>query len=153
MNAKRALPRLMPPFYVLIACLAMVGLHFGLPIVHLPLAWWNLVGLLPLALGVALNLRADDLFRRARTTVRPFAESSTLVTDGPFRLSRNPMYLGFALVLTGVAILLGSVTPFLVIPAFVILIDRRFIRVEEGMLASKFGAAWQAYCARTRRWI
>jgi protein-S-isoprenylcysteine O-methyltransferase Ste14 len=149
MNGKK----LLPPTYVLIAMLAMLGLHFFLPIVQFDLSWWKLTGLLPLALGVVLDLNADNLFRRVRTTVQPFEESTALVTSGPFGLSRNPMYLGFVLVLSGCALLLGSLTPFLVIPVFMILIDRRFIRVEEQMLASKFGAAWQAYCAKTRRWI
>jgi protein-S-isoprenylcysteine O-methyltransferase Ste14 len=96
---------------------------------------------------------ADDLFRKLHTTVKPFEESAVLVTSGPYRLSRNPMYLGFVLILTGTAILLGSLTPFLVIPVYAALIDRVFIQAEERMLARKFGAEWQTYRGETRRWI
>jgi protein-S-isoprenylcysteine O-methyltransferase Ste14 len=63
------------------------------------------------------------------------------------------MYLGMALGLSGVALLLGAVTPLLVIPVFVLLVSRRFIAVEERMLAATFGQAFDAYRRRTRRWI
>jgi protein-S-isoprenylcysteine O-methyltransferase Ste14 len=112
-----------------------------------------LLGLLPLILGIAINVIADNLFHQVKTTVRPFEESSVLVTSGPFRWSRNPMYLGFVLILTGIGILLGSLTPFAIVLAFAVLIDRRFIQVEEHMLAAEFGAVWQAYIERTRRWL
>jgi protein-S-isoprenylcysteine O-methyltransferase Ste14 len=76
-----------------------------------------------------------------------------LLTTGPFRVSRNPMYLGMAAALLGVAVTLGSATPFLVAPVFGVLLARRFIRPEEAALASRFGAAWTAYARRTRRWL
>ena len=63
------------------------------------------------------------------------------------------MYLGFVLVLLGVAMLLGSLTPFVVILVFAAVIDRLFITVEEQMLKSRFGSEWQAYAKQTRRWI
>jgi protein-S-isoprenylcysteine O-methyltransferase Ste14 len=68
-------------------------------------------------------------------------------------MSRNPMYLGMVLILTGIALLLRSLSPFLVILPFAILLERSFIRVEEGMLARKFGPKWEAYKAKTRRWL
>lgn len=63
------------------------------------------------------------------------------------------MYLGFVLILLGLAILLGSLTPFIVVPLFAVLMDRAFIVVEEGMLAEKFGPVWLDYKQRTRRWV
>ena len=75
------------------------------------------------------------------------------MTEGPFRYSRNPMYLGFVLVLAGIGILLGSLTPLFVIPAFAALMDRQFIQMEEQMLRAAFGAKWQDYASRTRRWL
>ena len=63
------------------------------------------------------------------------------------------MYMGMILILTGIAILLRSFSPYLVIIAFVILIDRNYIRAEEYMLAEKFGEKWESYKATTRRWI
>ena len=74
---------------------------------------WNLLGLLPLGVGVLLNLNADQVFHQLPTTVKPFARSSTLVTQGVYQFSRNLMYLGFALILLGIAILLRSLVPYL----------------------------------------
>jgi protein-S-isoprenylcysteine O-methyltransferase Ste14 len=63
------------------------------------------------------------------------------------------MYLGFVLALIGLAILLGSLAPFFVIPVFALVIDRVFIQVEEIMLEAKFGQVWVEYKAKVRRWI
>jgi len=110
-------------------------------------------GAVPLVLGLALGIWGSNLFQRARTTIKPFETPTTLVTSGPFRLSRNPMYLGMAAVLVGVALMLGSATPFLVIPPFVLLLDVRFIRREESAMRAAFGEAYRAYQARVRRWL
>jgi protein-S-isoprenylcysteine O-methyltransferase Ste14 len=146
-------PKTLPPAYTLVALLAMLLLHFVLPAGRILPAPWNLLGILLLVLGIALNIQADNLFHQLGTAIKPGAESSHLVTGGPFRWSRNPMYLGLVLVLTGVAVLLGSITPFFVVPVFALLIERNFIRKEEGMLATRFGPAWQDYRQKTRRWI
>jgi protein-S-isoprenylcysteine O-methyltransferase Ste14 len=93
------------------------------------------------------------MFRRADTTIKPFQESSALITSGPFRLSRNPMYVSMTSVLLGVALLLGSLSPFLVLPLLMVLIQRRFIVPEESMLAATFGDAYAAYVRGVRRWL
>src|SRR5271165_3642927 len=118
--------RMLPPMYLLIAMVAMVILHFLVPVTLIIPAPWNLLGVLPVALGIALNLIADGLFHKANTTVKPGEESAVLVTKGPFYFTRNPMYLGFTVVLIGVAALLGSLSPWIVVPVFAILIDRQF---------------------------
>ena len=143
----------LPPTYVLLALLAMVALHFTFPWrrpVRLP---WRLCGVVPLLLGIAVNLKADRAFNERATTVKPFQESAALVTDGVYAISRHPMYLGFVLVLLGVGLLLGSATPFAVVPVFAVLMDRVFIRAEERMMAATFGAAWEEYRSRVRRWL
>lgn len=114
---------------------------------------WNLLGLLPLALEIIINMNADHIFQQANTPVCPFELSSTLVKNGPDRLSRNPMYLGFVLALFGVAMLLRSLTPYLVVIAFGLLMDRMFIRMEEQNLVARFGTEWTEYKRRTRRWL
>jgi protein-S-isoprenylcysteine O-methyltransferase Ste14 len=143
----------LPPTYLLAAMLVMVALHFALPLVRIVPLPWDLLGLLPAAAGVALNLIADGDFHRANTTVKPFEESAALLTDGVYRISRNPMYLGFALVLIGVAVLLGSLSPWIAVPAFVVAMDRVFIRAEERSLAQTFGPAWANYKQHVRRWL
>jgi protein-S-isoprenylcysteine O-methyltransferase Ste14 len=145
--------QILPPTYVLVALIAMLILHFIIPGIKLIPMPWNLLGLIPLVIGVALNLLADGDFRRAGTTVKPFQESSVLLTNGVFGFSRHPMYLGFVLILVGVAILMGSLTPWFIIPVFAALMELVFIRVEEHMLEEKFGQAWLAYKKKVRRWI
>jgi protein-S-isoprenylcysteine O-methyltransferase Ste14 len=143
----------MPTAWLLLTLAAMVGLHLALPLAHPVPRPWQLAGLLPLLAGVALNLAADRDFHRAATTVKPFETSSTLLTGGVFRFSRNPMYLGFILLLAGTALLLGSFSSWLAIPPFFWVISRSYVRHEEAMLAATFGERWQSYKATTRRWL
>ncbi len=145
--------QILPPTYVLVALIVMLVLHFIYPGIKLISPLWNLLGLIPLVIGVALNLVADGAFSRAGTTVKPFQESSTLLTDGVYRLSRHPMYLGFVLILIGVAILLRTLTPWVIIPIFAVLMEVVFIQAEERMLGEKFGPDWVAYKKKVRRWI
>jgi len=145
--------RILPPTYLLISILVMLGLGLLFPITSVIPPFWNLFGLLPLASGILLNLRADRAFHQAHTTVKPFDQSSALVTEGVYQLSRNPMYLGFVLILLGIAILLRSLLPYLAVAIFAFLIDRVFIRVEEKMMADRFGDQWEAYRKKIRRWI
>jgi len=144
---------ILPPTYLWISIGMMIALHFLLPLVIIVPWPWSLAGIIPLALGAVINILADQEFKEANTTVKPFKESSALITDGVFRISRNPMYLGFALILIGIAVLLGSLTPFVVIPVFALLMDQIFIRVEEQMLEEKFVLTWLDYKRRVRRWI
>ena len=145
--------KLTPPVYLLVAILLVIALDFSLPGLTLIPSPWTLLGILPISTGLALNLSADQIFHRAETTVNPFDLPTALVTSGLYRYTRNPMYLGFILILTGMAILLGSLTPFLVVPAFWLLLDRLFISLEEQNLALKFVARWEMYKSRTRRWL
>lgn len=149
MKTKRPLP----PTYLAVSLVAMAALHFLLPARTIIAFPWILIGIAPLALGIAINLVADAAFKKHGTTVKPFEESTALVTDGFFRVSRHPMYLGFVLVLLGIAILLGSLTPFVVVIVFAILMDRVFITVEERMMEEAFGEEWLEYKKRVRRWI
>lgn len=145
------LTKMLPTQYLLISMLLMLVLHFLFPLSIIIPQLWNLLGLLLLAAGVIINLAADSAFHKANTTVKPFQEPTVLLTDGAFRFTRNPMYLGFVLILIGIALLLRTLTPWLVIPIFVVLTDRIFIRVEEQMLAAKFGPAWRDYKTKVRR--
>lgn len=145
--------RTLPPAYLLYSIVAMIALWLVLPgyrIISFP---WTLLGIVPALAGIVLNLVADSAFKKHATTVKPFEESSSLITGGVFAISRNPMYLGFVLLLLGVAVIMGAMTPFAVIPFFIILIEAVFIRMEERMLEAKFGEAWLSYRAKVRRWI
>ena len=135
------------------ALAGMTLLHHFYPVVQLIPYPWNASGLVPLAAGIMLNLNADRLFKKYGTTVKPFEQSSALITSGAFRFSRNPMYLGMIMILIGAGILMGSLSPFTMIPVFVIIMDRVFITPEERMLDQRFGNDWRNYKARVRRWI
>ena len=146
-------PKILPPTLLLVSLMLMFGLHFLFPAVQMLPALGNLAGLFPFGLGILINIVADRQFKQAKTTVKPFEESNELVTTGLYRFSRNPMYLGMVLILLGLAILLGSLTPFSVLTVFVWWIDVQFIRHEEQMLATQFGQDWLEYKAQVRRWI
>jgi protein-S-isoprenylcysteine O-methyltransferase Ste14 len=123
----------------------------------IPLALLGEGGRLPGALlglaGLALMALAVVRMAAARTTVIPRRAPAALVTGGVFALSRNPIYLGDALVLAGAILWWDAPLALPLIPAFVAIITRRFILGEEAALARAFGPAWQAWSARVPRWI
>ena len=147
-------PRMLPPEWLVLGIATCWALDRWLPVAHVvpePARWSALA---PWIAGPLLAAWGAWEFRRARTGLVPGSDVTAFVRNGPFRVTRNPMYVGMALVLLGTAIWFGSVTPFLVVPAFVAIIQRRFIRREEAILRREFGAAaWQEYAAATRRWI
>lgn len=131
----------------------MVLLHFLIPVTKFVAFPWNLSGLVPLLAGVVFNLLADSAFKKAQTTVKPFEQSTALIVTGVFRISRHPMYLGMLLILFGIAIIMGTLSPLIVVPVFYILMEVVFIRVEEAMLAEQFGQEWVSYRTEVRKWI
>ncbi len=145
--------RILPPVYLLLSLITMFLLHFLLPAGEIAPYPWNLLGIPPLLFGIALNLIADAAFKREQTTVKPFERSAALVVTGVFRMSRHPMYLGMVVILLGVAILLGTVTPLFVVVIFGVLMELVFVRTEEGMLEEQFGATWLDYKKKVRKWF
>ena len=113
----------------------------------------NLFGIAPFVIGVLLNLVADRAFKNRHTTVKPFEQPSALITDGVFGWTRNPMYVGFVLILLGLGLLMGSVSPFAVVPVLALSLHVIFIRAEERALEEKFGDRWRTYKREVRRWI
>jgi protein-S-isoprenylcysteine O-methyltransferase Ste14 len=144
---------LLPPVVLVLALAGMLALHAVWPGPSFAGPAWQLGGSLLTLGGLGLMVFSAGLFRRRGTAVRPFQESSLLVLEGPYRITRNPMYLGMAMMLTGVGIALGSSIPLVTIPLFVGFITRRFILVEEQLLLARFGSAYEAYRERVRRWL
>ncbi|MCH2459125.1 methyltransferase family protein [Henriciella marina] len=105
--------------------------------------------------GAAILAAAVAAFLIARTTVNPVrpTDAGHLVTTGLYRVSRNPMYLGFALVLTSLAIWTGNGAALLAPVVFVAAMTVLQIEPEEKALKKKFGSAYDVYCRRTRRWL
>jgi len=143
----------LPPLLLLAALATMLALHMLLPLLLLPLFPWRAPGAVFGTAGVALVLWAGTIFTRVGTAIHPLARSSFLVRSGPFRFSRNPIYLGMVLILTGAALALGSATPWLIIPVFIGALARQVIAGEERKLTAEFGAEYLEYCTRVRRWL
>jgi protein-S-isoprenylcysteine O-methyltransferase Ste14 len=142
-----------PPTYLFLALIIMIGLHFLFPIFQAISPPWNLSGLILIGVGLTMNVVASNAFERQKTTIKPYEEPSVLVTGGLFRVSRNPMYLGALLLLAGVALSLGSLSPFSVVPLFYFLMNEIFIKPEEKVLEETLGEAYLAYKKRVRRWL
>jgi len=148
--ATRILPPI--PYAVAIAGGWWLDRHvLALPFVGEAFGRW--AGASLIATGILLFLWSFLTLRRHRTTVNPFAASSSLCTDGPYRLSRNPIYLGDWLVLIGAALMMGSAWPLLFTPVVWLVIRHHVIRHEEAHLEARFAEAYRAYCARVRRWL
>ena len=108
----------------------------------------------PLVLaGLALALSFVRAFARKHTAVEPWKPTTAIVTDGPYRVTRNPGYLGMALTYAGIAVLASALWPFATLLPTLMVIDRGVIAREERYLEAKFGAEYTGYRARVRRWI
>ena len=149
----RSVKKLLPPISFLLCVTLMILLRWFWPIMMFAPFPYNLLGIVPIILGLGLGIAGAVTFRKAKTNLRAFTEADKLVTAGPYRFTRNPMYLGLVVTLTGVWLLLGSLSSLLAVPIFVVLADRWFISFEERMLKRKFGPAFDAYRANVRRWI
>ena len=109
---------------------------------------------LPLIIGgLLLDGAAAGYFRRLGTAVEPWKPSTVLATEGLYRFSRNPIYLGFAITYAGLAIAMNSVLVLLLLIPCLWVVDRFVIRREERYLSARFGADYEAYRARVRRWL
>lgn len=143
-----------PPVYFLFATGLMAALHFFYPVmqwVEPPLSYVVGGGLFAVGLlGVVVLKRRFDA---AGTTIKPFEQSSALLTDGPYRYSRNPIYVCMAAGLIGVFIAFGSLSPAILIPVFIGIINSRIIPMEEAMLEEAFGEDYRNYKSGVRRWL
>jgi len=145
--------KIMPPTVFFIFLLAQIGVHFVVPVTRVIAAPYRYLGIVPIVLGIVLNIWADALFKKKATTVKPYEAPSKLEFSGPFRISRHPMYLGMAAILFGTAVALGSLTDFVFPMAYVIITDFIFIRFEEMNLERIFGEEYLEYKRNVRRWI
>lgn len=106
-----------------------------------------------LVLGFGIGIAALSVFRRRGTNPEPWRASTTIVAEGVFRWTRNPMYIGMTLVYCGLAILFESFAAFLMLPFVLIIIRTYVIAREERYLETKFGDEYRRYRQRVRRWI
>lgn len=142
-----------PPLVYVAGLLLGWGAEIVAPTPNLPsrLAWTAVA--VAIVASIALDIGATRLFLQRRTGIAPWTAATNLVTDGPYRVTRNPMYLGMAFLYLGVALGLGLLWGLAAFPVVIAVIDRAVIRREEAYLEAKFGAAYDDYRSRVRRWI
>ena len=145
-----------PPLVAAVVAALMVSVSFWLgSVLSLPPAVRVGAALMLAAVGASFDLVSLLAFRKARTTINPLRpeRSKAVVTSGLYRITRNPMYLGLVLILTGLALYLDSPWTLLGPVVFAAYITRFQIQPEERALTAHFGADYTAYCARVRRWL
>jgi protein-S-isoprenylcysteine O-methyltransferase Ste14 len=143
----------LPPLWLGAALLLMWLLHAQWPLAVWFEPPWRYLGWLPIAAAVTWMVDSLLRFRRLGTGIRPFTAATTLVAEGAFRWTRNPMYLGMVVVAFGMAICQGTAASFLVPPLLWLVLDRRFVAREERFLRASLGPAYDDYCRRVRRWL
>ena len=141
----------LPPVWLAYFMLGAYAAEATLPLNAIPAS--SIVGWGLIILGVTLAAWAAIEFGRARTAVMPRNTPSAIVTSGPYRFSRNPIYVADAMILIGWGALLGSLWPLLLVLPFCWVIQERFIKSEEAELRRVFPAQWTAWASETRRWL
>ncbi|MBN1430231.1 MAG: isoprenylcysteine carboxylmethyltransferase family protein [Anaerolineae bacterium] len=144
---------LITPVLVVICLVTMLLLSRLCPLARILQYPLNMGGLFLVFPGLAISFGAKHQFDKIGANFYPFRDPHNLVTGGLFHYSRNPMYLGLILFLTGAAICLGSLSPLAIVGVFFLIADRWYIASEEQRLSRVFGPAYVAYQAKTPRWI
>ncbi len=143
----------MPPSYLNVFLLLAVVLHFLLPVqqvIHPPFTY---LGLPIILLGLTLNVWSVNTLRSWKTTIEFNQAPTSLVTAGPYRFSRNPIYLSGLILSLGIALFLGSLITFVFPILLFIILDSYYIPKEEEALNKAFGEMYQDYKQRVRRWV
>lgn len=142
-----------PPVVALlfIAIAYFLGRYIPLPFTVPPLL--RIIGFAMTFIGFLLGIGAFIEFRKAHTTLDPHGSARQLVTSGVYRFTRNPIYLGFLLMVIGLPLNSGLLWGFVVAPIFVLMMTRLVIEREENYLERKFGKTYASYTSRVRRWL
>lgn len=142
-------PPVVAIFYIIVAI--MLGIFMPL-LGELTRSVRN-IGFGLVAVGFLLGLAALIEFRKAKTTVLPHGSVSNIISSGIFRFTRNPIYLGFLLMVIGFPLNYGSLWGIIAAPFFVVTMNRLVIEKEEAYLEKKFGERYASYKSRVRRWL
>ena len=145
--------KIKPPIIALIYLAISLILHFLLTKIKIIKFPYDSIGILISVFGILLTTLGIKTFKKNETTKHPFGKPTAMVTNGPFRLTRNPMYLGLTLFLLGIAVIVGTIPMFLAPAAFFSTINISFIPREEKLLKNIFGGRFFEYKRRVRRWV
>lgn len=144
------------PWVYTIGYLVGIGIQFFVPVsVNSAglIAAVRVLGILVVAAGVALMVWPQMIFRKHQTTTVPIETTTTFVTWGPYRLSRNPMYLGLFLFFTGLSVIFVLVWSIISLLVVVYYVNSKVIPIEERQLQRNFSVAYEKYCKKVRRWV
>jgi protein-S-isoprenylcysteine O-methyltransferase Ste14 len=142
-----------PPLVVLVFILLGIGLQRMVPLPRWSSDGWRPVAVVLALAGLALGLSSVARFHAARTPVLHIHPSTAFVTGGPYRITRNPMYLGLVMIDTSLGLWLGHTWLLLLVPMLMAVLGHWVIGPEERYLESKFGEPYRAYRSRVRRWL
>jgi protein-S-isoprenylcysteine O-methyltransferase Ste14 len=144
-----------PPAIFLMPLILSLIAHWVYPIYLAPQQRFILLGMGSLAgvMAVALALWAERTMHRAGTNVNPYKPTTQVVTEGPFRYTRNPMYLAMTIFYLGISSIFNALWPLFLLPLVLLVITYGVIKREEFYLEKKFGIVYVEYKARVRRWL
>jgi len=145
--------KIRPPLIAIFYLLVAIGLDYFLSTKKIIFSPYNLFGILIIIGGITLMVTAVLLFKKEGTPKNPFEKPKAIVTSGPYRFTRNPMYVGVALISLGIAFLFGSYIMFLAPLAFILTINSTFIPREEKIMEKLFGQKYLDYKKKIRRWL
>lgn len=145
--------RIPPPLFYAVIFIAALLFQQVLPLPEPPRSFSRVAGLIFGGLGAGLCIWSITLFWRARTSLIPIKPSMALVSAGPYRFTRNPMYLGLLSLYVGLGFWWPALWAIILLPLVVGIIQRQVIRKEEWYLERRFGAAYLDYKQQVRRWL
>lgn len=144
---------ILPPILLLACLIGMIALKkigYATPVIA---STFKSAGFLIIAVGIALPVWSAQIFKRIETNIIPYKSPDKIVTEGPFKFSRNPMYLGMLLVLVGTAVRLGTAESLVFVVLFYSVANWWYIPFEEVKMKNVFGDQFTDYAERVRRWI
>jgi len=145
--------RFPPPLLYVVGLLAGWLLEREYPLTSLPLNFSIAAGIVLVLAGAALSRSGARAVWKANSSIVPIRPTTAIATDGVFRFTRNPMYVGLVVIYAGTALLIRSPWAFILLPLVILAVDRLVIAKEERYLARKFGEQYLSYKNRVRRWI
>ena len=145
-------PKILPPHVAIGSLIIIIFLHYlsPTPLIQQP---FNYFGILFFVAGLLILFLSFGLFKKKETPILPGQKPTALVIEGPYKFTRNPMYLGVTTALLGIAIYLGDLLAFLSPIVFFMFVSIRFIPREEKLMEKLFGKKYLNYKKKTRRWF
>ena len=148
---------MLPPLILLIAIAVSVGLEMIVPVAFLPApgfaSWSSWLGVALFVAGLWVSISGNREFVHSGTNVNPYRPALKLVTSGPYRFTRNPMYLGMVIAFAGIVLAFSLEMGIVVLVLFVLVLHYGVVVREERYLTRKFGTPYEEFLKRTRRWV